>query len=199
MDNKKYYPVTSDRLSGKFRKYHTQITITFYIIILAIIGMTIYGLLNPGTVFYFGFYYQMILMALFICFIYKPPLPHNYKVDTTKEMSYHFEDDALVIMFYNNEKLRVPYTSINSFKPLPERLKGIKSINAVGKHFWLSPRNMVGFSDDYPALIVYSTSISSGLLISRKFEKILISPEEEDDFIKKLDYHMKDSNKELSK
>ncbi|WP_416150303.1 PH domain-containing protein [Salipaludibacillus sp. HK11] len=186
MDNKNYYPVTSDRLRGKLRKYHIQITIIFYLTIVAIVGLTIYGFLNPGTVFHFGFYYQLFLMGLFLYFIYLPPLPHNYKHDTSKEMSYHFEDDALVIRFNNSEKLRVPYTTINGFKPLTSRLKRIKSINAVGRHFWISPKNMVGFSDEYPALIVYSTSISGGLLLNRKFEKILISPEKQDDFIKEL-------------
>ncbi|WP_280769440.1 PH domain-containing protein [Salipaludibacillus daqingensis] len=181
-----YYPITSDRLVGKLRKYHMQIIILFYGTILAIIGLSIYGFFNP-TVFQFSFYYHLFIMSFIIYFTYKPPLPHNYKQDTSKQLSYELEDDALVISFQQKEKNRIPYTSINEVEKFSKRLTKIKSINPVGKHFWMTQGNMVGFSDEHNALFVYSTSISRGLLLHRKFEKIIITPEKEDDFIRNLE------------
>ncbi|MCD8509601.1 MAG: hypothetical protein LRY73_06760 [Bacillus sp. (in: Bacteria)] len=103
MDIKIFNAIPSDRLAGKLRKYHIYVTLFFYTCILSIILLTIYGILNPGTVFHLAFYYHLYIAALFVYFFYKPPLPHNFKKDDSAELTYVFEDDAIVIMFYGKK------------------------------------------------------------------------------------------------
>lgn len=186
MDKITFQAIPSDRLAGKLRNYHIYITLFFYLCILSIISLTIYGFLHPGTVFHLAFYYHLYFAAFFTYFFYKPPLPHNYKKDDSNELSYIFDEDALVIMFYGKKQLVIPYNTIISVESLPQKLKGIKGIHAVSRHYWTTFGEVAGSSIDYPTLFVFSTCLSKGLLLGRKYEKILISPEMEDEFIREL-------------
>lgn len=114
-------------------------------------------------------------------------MPHNFKKDDSKELTYQFEEDALVVHFYEKKIKKIPYHSIIGVEALRERLKGIKGVHAVGKHYWLTYGEIVGQSNQFPSLMVYSTSITKGILLQRKFEKILLSPEKEEEFLKELE------------
>ncbi|MCD8509600.1 MAG: PH domain-containing protein [Bacillus sp. (in: Bacteria)] len=81
----------------------------------------------------------------------------------------------------------IPYKTILSVEPLQKKLQKLKGVHTVSRHYWMTFGEVAGSTKEYPTLYVFSTSISQGVLLGRKFEKILVSPENKVAFIKELE------------
>src|SRR5690554_2252055 len=91
-----FYPMKSDKLTGKYRYMFFFLIAWFYASVVFIFAMIIYAFLNPESFFQsklFTFSSHLVVWTAFLYLVSKPPLPHELKRNTLKRLSYHLTEE----------------------------------------------------------------------------------------------------------
>ncbi|MCR6112226.1 hypothetical protein HXA35_18000 [Bacillus sp. A301a_S52] len=101
-------------------------------------------------------------------------------------MRYVLEREGLAI-YFNKKKLKLfPYGDMKRVSEWRGPLTNMKNVQLFGRKYWVTPRLSSGTSQEYPTILVFSTTIDEGILIQMTYEALLISPENLDLFEKRL-------------
>ncbi|WP_078594535.1 PH domain-containing protein [Evansella clarkii] len=196
-----FYPRKSDRLEGKNKTSFHVTVILFYSLILFSLGVLIYTIVVAGASVFGNFMYPFFYPLLAAATLYatnKPPIPFLSKKEKLENLQYHLNEKELHIILSGKIKMSVPYKSIFYAEKLPEPIGKPGSVQSQGKFLWIADQ-AIGV-DDYGALYVFSSSLSEGVLLHRKFEKILVSPEKDEEFMAEIKRRAKveESNKKAA-
>lgn len=178
LDSKTFFVQKSgDRLKvDKFYRGFEIFLIVYILVELYIFFFTSYSS-NPRFITPF-----VILMATSFSFNWSMRLGWNQRKE--RQMRYELKEDKIEVYFRKKLLAKILYEDIIYYSHLPKPIEF--TIGNPGRYGGIYYYLEGGDSKDYPTLFLYGTSIKEGVLIKRKFDWVLLTPENKDQFINQL-------------
>ncbi|PYZ95777.1 hypothetical protein CR205_15410 [Alteribacter lacisalsi] len=175
------------RLTGEAKKSAFRMAVFERTLLVIVMGLFLTFLIHPDlslldspTALIF-----IIYLVLLTSFNWSAVLGWNQRKDGM--MTYELTEEDVVIRFRKKIIGKLPYSTIRTVKELddPSKLEGMKA-PLYGRKYWVVKEVGPTWSKRINSLVVYTTSIDEGVLIERKFDTVLISPEKPEAFIDAL-------------
>ncbi|TMW72444.1 PH domain-containing protein [Alteribacter natronophilus] len=178
------YTARKTRLTGKAKKSDFRMSVFERTLLVFLIGVLLTFLIHPDLSFFEApvITVWILYLAFLTTFNWSAVLGWNQRRDGM--MTYELTDTEVIVRFGKKVIGRLPYSTIRKVKELddPSKLEGMKA-PLYGRKYWVVKEVTPTWSRDFNSLVVYSTAIDEGVMIERKHDTVLISPENPEAFI----------------
>ncbi|PYZ92713.1 hypothetical protein CR194_13740 [Salipaludibacillus keqinensis] len=178
-----FIAVTGKPLPKPYRKLEKTARILEIVMLLLIVPTFLFLVIHPNYSlldFPVVISWIILLIGFTASWNWSFHLGWNQRLDG--RMRYVLEEDGLTIYFHKKQLRHVPYDHMKSVGSLETPLTKLKQVQLFGRKYFVTPGMGSGTCNEYPTILIYSTTIDEGTLIHANFETILLSPEQEEQF-----------------